>query len=186
MNPNVINVRRVPGRLCFNTTDLSIAYPHGGTGLGVIKELKVKPSKSYYPIKAEELGNEIVDYIDGGESWIIGCLLRSFDKDAILKLFPSAEIGSQTQEALIKHPAVNTAIRAGNLASTRGIKLLFSPDDTIRQPFVIFYNAIPLVDETAEMNLEVEIDWTIGMIFSGIRDSAGKVMAMGFKGDFSL
>jgi hypothetical protein len=184
VNPNIINIKRIPGKLCFNPTDLSLAYPHGGTGLGVVNSVSVKPYASYYPIKAEEFGLETVDYIFGGESWVLGAILRSFDADAIDKLFMG---GSKANAgALIQNPIGDTQ-RAGILMSAaNSIKLLFSPDDTIRQPFVIFYNAVPLIDETAEMNFELELDWSVGVLFAGIRDADNRIVAAGLKGDFVL
>lgn len=183
---NIENILRVPGRLCYNPTSLTTAYPHGGTGLGVVKTVRVKPYKVYHKITAEEFGSEAIDYVDGGESWILGAILRSFDKDALKLIFPSAVTGTITQEAVVAHPAADTAIRAGLLMSAKAVKLLFSPDDPARNPFLILYNAIPLIDESAEINLELDSDFTIGMLFAGIRSSAGKVMAMGLKEDLAL
>lgn len=186
MITTIQNVIRVPGRLCYAPADLSLPFPHGGISLGIIKSIVIKPYKSYHKITAEEFGNETVDYIDGGESWILGAILRSYDKNALKVLFPSAEEGAQTQETIIKYPATNTAIRAGQLMSAKAVKLLFSPDDTERNPFAIFYNAIPLIDETAEINLQLDIDWSIGVLFAAIRDSNGKAIVIGLKGDFTL
>ena len=186
--PNVVDIIRMPGQLCFGPTDLSLDFPHGGTALGVIKSIVAKPRQTYYNVKAEEWGGEVAETIKGGESWVLGGLLRSFDKDALRILFPASIEGAETQKTVIEHPAANTAIRAGNLLSASGIKLLFSPDDTIRIPFVLFRNAIPMIEETALMNIEIDQDWTVPFLFAAIRDSStpAKAVAMGFRGDFSL
>jgi len=181
---NVDKIIRVPGRLCYGATDLTAVFPHGGTGLGVIKSIILNPNKTYHKVRAEEFGSEVVDIIDGGESWVLGGILRSFDKDALKKIFPAAAAGAQTQETYIQHPS--SSVRSGSLMSASGIKLLFSPDNTNLNPFIIFYNAIPLVDDTAEMNMCISQDWSIGVLFAAVRDSNSKVMAKGFRGDISL
>lgn len=184
--PNARNIIRVPGSLCHTPTNLSLPFPHGGTALGIMKMPIIRPFKTYHKITAEEFGSEVVDIIDGGESWVLGAILRTFDKDAISKLFAVTGAGSQTQETYIQHPDTSGTIRAGTLMSTKGIKLLFSPEDTERHPFALFYNAIPLIEETAEMNFEISVDWSIAVLFAAIRDSNGKSVAIGFKGDISL
>ena len=186
MITSIQNVIRVAGKLCYNPTDLSLPFPHGGVALGIIKSILIKPYKTYHKITAEEFGSETVDYIDGGESWVLGAILRSYDKNALRVLFPSSSEGSQTQETIIKHPADNATIRAGQLMSTKAVKLLFSPDDTEKHPFAIFYNAIPLIEEASEINLQLDMDWSIGVLFSAIRNSSGKAVAIGLKGDFTL
>ncbi len=41
---DVSQVLRVPGRLCINPTNLATAWPHGGTGLGVVGSSVLEPT----------------------------------------------------------------------------------------------------------------------------------------------
>ena len=181
--PNVQNALRNKGNFCFNPTDLSLAYPHGGTGLGLINKVVVKPMKTNYMIRAEEFGNEVTDVIDGGQSWLITATLRSFDDNAISKIFPNTSIGSKSKTRVINHSG---AVRAGSLISSRSIVLIFSPEDIQRNPMVIFYKALPLIDETSEFNFNLDTEFALGVQFVAIRDNSERVEAIGKRDDLSL
>ena len=50
------NILRIPGRLCVGPTDLTTAFPHGGTALGVTRALEFRFGYRTYNATAEEFG----------------------------------------------------------------------------------------------------------------------------------
>ena len=180
--PNIDDILRVPGRLCIDPTNLAIAYPHGGIGIGVIRNILVKQASVSYSVTAEEFGKETVDMVYGGETWVLGAVLRSYDKDAIQKLFPNTSLGVSGQR-VISHPG---ATREGHLLSSRTVKLLFSPDDTTNHPMVLLHKAAPLVEETAEFNLSLAQELGLAIMFVGLRDASNRVIAIGIGSDLTL
>lgn len=184
--PKVGEVIRAPGRLCVNPTDLNLDYPFGGEDFGVVKSISVKPRHISYPITAEEYGNEIFDIVWCGENWLLGAVLRNYDPVAISKLFPNCFSGSQNNPVII-HNADDT-YRAGHLinGAGRGVKLLFVPDASSRDFFCLFYNALPLVEETAEFNLSLSVDMGLFVYFYAVQDEQKRIVRIAMKDDLVL
>ncbi len=181
--PDLGAVLHVPGRLCFNPTNLSTAWPHGGTGLGEKKQLVVKPMRSYSTIKEEAFGQEVIDVLDMGESWMLACIFRSLDGDMLGKAFPSTFTGTSSGLKGISYPG---SFRAGTLKSDSAFKLLFTPDDEDRHPWVYFPNTLMLVDESAELALDIPEELGVSAVFHATRDSTARVVIIGRKGDITL
>ena len=186
-------VRRIPGRLAFGCTDLTTAWPHGGTGLGSAFGATLTRFGGSYPVTIEAFGGEPVEYLEAGEVWGIGATLRTFNDDAVDTLFPNTAAGTMSDRQVVSAPG---SVRAGNWMSARAVLLVFTPEgathaksDTapdVDAPFVVLYNAIPLIDESAELALEQDVLFGIPCLFAGIRDSSGRVMKMGPRKDISL
>ena len=60
------------GKLVIGPTDLTAADPFGGTVLGYTRECFSQPGQISKAIVAEELGQQVVEIIDGGRSWVFG------------------------------------------------------------------------------------------------------------------
>ena len=157
------------GRLVKNPTNLALAYPYGGTELGLARDVVVVPSQLKVELTAEEFGRITVDVVDVGRSWVLGCNLRGWDNDAINTIFP----GVVSSGAGIKDTL--TAQRGGALLSSRSCKLLFVPDDTTNHRMVYLYRALPLVDESAELALQLANEHLIPCIFMAIPDTSGRI-----------
>jgi len=176
-------ILHVPGRLCFNPTNLSLTWPHGGTGLGLVKAISVKPMRTYEPIREEAFGQEVIDVLDVGESWILACVFRGLDDDALGKMFPSTGTGTSSARKTITYPG---SFRAGTLKSDSAFKLLFTPEDEERHPWVYFPNALAMVEETAELMLNIPDELGYPGIFYATRDSQARCVVIGRKGDITL
>ena len=172
-----------PGRLCHTPTDLTTAWPHGGTGLGTVKEIAIRPVRNFETIKEEAFGQEVIDVINFCESWVLACIIRTLDDDALGKLFPTTYTGTSSARKGLAYPG---SFRAGTLGSDSSFKLLFTPDDPDRHPWFYFPNVIAMVEESAEIKLENTDELTYPAVFYATRDSSARVMVMGRKGDITL
>lgn len=180
---DVRKVLRVPGRLCAAPTDLSTAFPHGGTALGIVRDLAFRPNLKQRRVTAEEFGGEIVETIIGGESCVLACVLRGMDNDAVTKAFLNTSAGSSSGDRTIQYPGSS---RAGTLGSSRSFKLLFSPRDTTNHHGLILYNAIPLVAESAELQLAIGQEMGIAVVFVAYRTSTPNLYQIAKLADMTL
>lgn len=186
-------IQRIPGRLAFGCSDLTAVWPHGGTGLGATKAVLFQIVSASYPVTAEAFGGEPVEYIESGVVVGLGCTLRTFEDDAVDLLFRNTAAGTQTQRQVISEPGT---VRAGNWMSGRGVLLVFTPEGMtqaqsatapdVDAPMLVIYRAIPMIDETASLDLERGQEFGIRVMFRGIRDSSGRVYKMGPRADISI
>jgi hypothetical protein len=176
-------VIRLGGRLCSGPTDLSLAFPHGGTALGMISEAIFQPNLQRAQITAEEFGGETVDVVVMAETVILGCLLRGVDSDAWTTVWEDTTAGSSSGEPVVDYPG---STRAGTLGSARAVKILYSPDDLQNDPAILLYSAIPILDETAELALSISQEMVVRVVFQGIRDGSGNVYQIGRLEDLTV
>lgn len=186
-------VRRIPGRLAFGCTDLTLAWPHGGTGLGSSEGCTLTRFGGSYPVTIEAYGGEPVEYVEAASVWGLGCVLRTFNDDAVDLLFRNTTEGAITQRQVVTEPG---AVRAGNWMSGRAVVLVFTPEGSTQvksatspdsdAPFVVLHAAIPMIQESAELRLEQDSIFGVPVLFAGIRDSSGNTMSMGPRVDLSL
>lgn len=179
-NPDVVNIRTLRGWLCKNPTNLSIPFPHGGTPIGLVRDGAFRPGIRTRIITAEEFGGTAVEGIYAGESCVLTCLLREFDEDAMVSVFPN-------YTTVVRYaPGDDRDVRPGNLSTDRKIALLFSPRDLDDNPFIILYVAMPLVQEAMELQLMLSTEATMAVMFQGIPDGAGRCYEMGDRTEITL
>lgn len=181
--PEVGNILLVPGRLAAGPTDLSLAWPHGGTGLGLVQDVVLRPARTMIFLREEAFGSEITEALDMGEAWILACAARTHDRDLLQRAFASTIAGASSEKRNVTYPGT---FRAGTLRSTATVKLLFTPDDPDRHDFVILYNAMPYLPPEAEVPLSRSVELTYPVVFQGIRDATDRVVRWGPKEDIAL
>ena len=189
-SPNVANALRVPGRLSYGATNLAADYPHGGTALGLTRQVAVKQFGRYVNITAEEFGSEVVDRLWTGDNWIMVAILEAMDNDAIRALFRNTTAGATSSDRVIVHPQTASPIRPGaSLATPNPLvftPLVFTPNDLRLNPMVVFFRALPEVPFDMSMELGLDRNLHIAMRFTAIRNSAGRSVAIGKREDLSL
>jgi hypothetical protein len=174
------NIFRTPGRLSYGATNLASPWPHGGTGLGIMRAKVLRPFRQSYVVRAEEFGMEPVERLELGFGWVLAAILRDYDADAVGAIFPNTSIGSSGRR-VIKHPGT-----AGPLGSARSVApLVFTPDDSAAVGFIM-YRALPEVDEGAELSLALSANTEIACVFTGIRDASNRVIQIGRLSDLQL
>ena len=60
---SVRDVLRVPGKLVINPTDITAAFPHGGTELGLTRDSEMRFGIKTELVHAEEWGNQPVESV---------------------------------------------------------------------------------------------------------------------------
>lgn len=179
---NIRKALRVPGQLCVGATNLAIAFPHGGTALGVKREMSLRAIPNVYLSRREGFGKQIVEGLHLGEAWSIAATFRTNDKDVLSTVFfgPSAGASGETR---VQYPGTS---KPGLRWSTRAVKLVFSPDDDTNHRFVIFYAAMPMPGESMELVHRLQEEQVLACAFIAIPDGSGRFVDWGKKGDVTV
>lgn len=170
------------GRLCIDPSDLSVAFPHGGTALGTVKNIAVADGHEYFDIEAEEMGVRYVESVQLQHFYVLAGIARGFDDDMIDTIQPNSATGSVTGKKIIQGLG---AKRAGALLSASSVVLFFSPDDP-RHRAAIFYKALPKIGAANELLLSVTDEADTTFAFLAIDDDSGKDVNIGRIEDLTL
>jgi hypothetical protein len=155
--PNVGSIICVPGTLSF-----------GGTVMGLLRDMVFDPHPIHRPIYAEEWAVN-VDSIYCGDRPIFKGVLRYPDSDA-MGAIPPAGAFSFAYNQSTSRPGTPQLSRAG--------VMIFTPTYS-GHPAVKLYNAIPMIEEAAELQLSMGEEWGAAVAFMGTPDSQGRVYAVG-------
>ena len=164
------NVGKLSAALEGQTYNFTTAYPHGGTALGLVRDIKLQRTEGRELIIAEEFGVEVVDEVYTGEAWLLAFALRGFDDDALGAIFPNTATGTLAKKKGIVYPG--TDVVPGNLRSGGAVKVLFTPDDTANHHAVYLPNAIPEIAEELEIPLGRSNELLVLCGFRALRDAA--------------
>jgi len=177
--PNLANLLSVPGQLCKAPTDLTAAYPHGGTALGAVKEIVAMPFYTTYRRYNQVFGTTVQTY-KTGEAWVLSALLREADSDTLSLIFGSRTANTKTvYEQDLWNDLPGQAIA--------DISLLFSPLDLERHPFVWLPRACPELDAQAELmhgRSPKRLEYPV--VFVATPDSSGVCYRWGYRGSMDL
>jgi hypothetical protein len=186
-------VRHVPGRLAFGCTDLTAAWPHGGTGLGVVHGLILTRYGTAYPATAEAFAGDPVEYLEPGEAWGIGGRIGTLDDDMLGKAFPSTPTGTISGHEYVTAPG---SVHGGDWMSSRSFVCVFTPEGAthaasataadVDAPFIVLYRCLPVMGDPLEITLNRKQDVSIRFAWMGIRDSSSRVMAFGRRRDLQV
>jgi len=183
-SPVVRNALHMPGSLITAPTSLSAAAPYGGTRIGLVRDMVFEFKAEKYEVRAEEWGNQVVDLVYGGSSPVFAVTLREFDNDAISAMFLDSAAGSVSGDRAINLRADYG--RAGTLASTKEVKLLFVPRAVLRQPSILIRAAVPAM--ATEMKLSLSMGEEIGLaaLWYARPDSSNRVATICKLADMTL
>ena len=184
---SVRDVLRVPGKLVINPTDITAAFPHGGTELGLTRDSEMRFGIKTELVHAEEWGNQPVESVYCGESAVFAAVLREWDNDALSNIFPNTGTGSVSGDKTILGRVDGVGVnRAGYLLSGKSFILLFSPKSVDRHPMVIIRKAIPMVEESSLLQLSLAEELGIAVVFQAIPDSSDRLYDVGKREDLTL
>jgi hypothetical protein len=173
------------GFLCIAPTDLTAAFPHGGTALGEVMDAEFRWGFRTSDITAEEYGGQVVGKTYSGESAVFACLLRGFDDDALSTIFPYTAVGT-VGHRVVKQDVVTNVTRPGAMLATRAVKLCFSPRAVDQHRFIVLHRAIPLPDASARLSMRLDDEIGIGVVFQALPGSDGRVYEIGLRKDVTL
>lgn len=182
--PRARSALKIYGKLVKDPTDLTAAYPYGGTELGLVGQIAIRPNNTSLPLTAEEWGDQVWDVLDGGTAFLLACTLRGVDGDAYSSVFLDTATGSPSGDKVIRFRADNG--RAGTLRSTLAMTLLFVPDSPLRHRAVIVRDAIPVVTADSEIAMNIDEEWVLKVVFHGRPDSSNRVAEIAYIKDLAL
>jgi len=162
--------RFVPGRMCLDPTDLTTAFPHGGQMIGSFSGLKLTITRRSEELTAEEYGGEVFESVITGMQFRIGGFARGYDADLLDTLFDdvTTTMGGNHKSPNIDYPGDT---REGRLGSAKNQKLLFAADNA-GDPSIIFYQAMPLIEEVAEMRMETKREYGYPVMWHATRHAS--------------
>lgn len=179
---NVRNIIRLPGRICYGATNLNAAFPHGGTALGICRDMVFNFGYKTDVATAEEFGGVVTKAYYAGEKPYMAAVLREFDNDALSKVFPNTSVGTVTQDRVVNLEA-DAGNRAGYDLTTGTYKLIFSPFAATRHPFIVIYYAIPALEESAQLNMSLTKEVGIGVVWWAGLNSGNQCYSIGKAAD---
>lgn len=179
---NPKDILLVPCELIASPTDFTTTSPYGGTRLGLIAEVDFQVAPQVYYARDEAWGGAITDGIVAAEPCALTCYLRTWDNDAIQKVFRNTTATGADGNRLIKHSlAAADSIRPGRLLSADGFRLAVCPLDPEHHPFLVIYNAVGVPEENARLRFSQAKAMEFPLAFRGIPDSAFKVYQFGYR-----
>lgn len=184
--PSTSKIFRFPGRLIKSPTSLSAVAPYGGTELGIARNMVFRLGIKTTPSQAEELGRTVAVTLVGEEA-VLACVLRTYDNDAISTLFPNTTAPTLGRHRLIDGRASGSGInRAGYNLAGKAVALLFVPKAVEEHPAILIYNAVPVIDEAAELQASIGAEFGIACMFKALPDSTGRDYSIGSLSDLTL
>lgn len=183
--PNSRSIIRVPGRLCVSPTDLTTAFPHGGTAIGNVRDVTFERRVKSIPIHDESMGTHRRNlYV--GESPRLILFLRGFDSDAISSFLPNALAGTKTGENMPEFvPTDTTKNLAGYWLDDQAVKVYFSPDSKFHKPGILLYNASPSVEESDRVQFENSKNLETALVLLALPDTSGRTYRVGKAADLN-
>jgi len=169
--PDSSKVQPIKGELILTPTDLTAAFPYGGTQIGSVRDHVFHAGPQYRGIHAEELGVE-VEHILTGEPTIFACVLRDYDDDALAKVWPqtTAPTGATASAGVLieSAPGIAGKKRPGQVMSDFEVKLLFAPKATETHYHILIYRAIPLIEESAQIEFGPNVEPGLAVMWKAI------------------
>lgn len=160
---DISEIARVPGRLAWNPTNLALTFPYGGTDLGRTVNKSFRVGRRQRRITAEEYGGDLTAAVVTGTSGVLVAMSMGYQDNA-WDLVLDSSTGSSSGKKVY-----DPSEQAGKRVA--GGVLLFVPDDVANHRALILYNAIPLIDESAELALRVRDRVALAMVFEAARVS---------------
>lgn len=180
------SIIRVPGDLIWNPTDLGSPTAYGGTILGTCRDKEFTPNPILRPIWNETAGT-YQDVIYGGERVTFRAVVRYPDSDLLLNtMFKAISSGSSGVNWLFRPGGTTANTRAGTSLGASSGKLMFAARARTDHPFIILYNAIPALDESARLQMSLGEEYGIACVWHGTPDSSGRVYGCGRRANLVL
>lgn len=181
---DVARILRAPGKIVVGPTNLSTAFPYGGTLIGLSRLCVLKPLGTNLRVVAEGLGGEPTDVLHSQNEYVFSCFLRGWDDDAVRFFWPdNYEVGAVSGHALQTIPGT---LMAGASMLSHALKVLYVPDDVVHVPSLLIYSGIPDWSDSAEMALQRREELGLPVAMDCIRDATGRILQLGMLADLTL
>lgn len=179
----------VNGKLAYGCNDLTAAWPHGGTGLGLVGSIYFQPPAGQVRLPAEEDGGTRAILYTGGDA-VLGASLEQWEDVAsggvLSTLFPNSEtVGTRT---VLHWPGADPDapdLPVGGLFPALE-PLVFTPTNVSEHPALILYKAVVCLEASTQLRLGSYRYLSVPFLVVGTPDDQGRVAAMGRLADLEL
>lgn len=183
--PNVRNIFRLPGRFVKSPTNLAADYPHGGTELGVARNMEFRPGIETQELIAEEWKRPI-GVVVTMERAVMAGVLRTWDNSLISSLFHNVQTDSFGEVGIVGQGQGAGINRAGYDLKEKGMVLFFSPHAVDDHRSIIFYNAVPVIEESMKLGLSIKEEFGVPFFFLAMPDRQGRDYKMDLRANLTL
>lgn len=135
----VEDVLNIPGRIALSPTNLTTAYPHGGTDVGFTGDVEYAPNYTYRPFLMREGGQSAFDVVEIPQDGMLTFLARQWDPDIQARIYPTTSTQTDGSEL-----ATLPGGKKNRFIGANGIKVVYSPLDSTK-PGILFYRAVPTI-----------------------------------------
>ena len=163
------------GRIAYGCTDLTAAWPHGGTGLGLVGEVAFMPPDGFYRLNRGESNSTETIVYTGGDA-VLGFRVRSWHEDAADGVL--AAIFQTTTTSNGKTLALWSQSDEGGEVASLG-NLVFTPNRPSEHPALILWSAKLELEAMARLQLSTMKWLTVPVLAVGVPDAAKRIAAMG-------
>lgn len=177
---DVANSLSVQGRLALNPTDLSKAYPHDGTDLGLLAGFELFEGKTEASIWSESRSG-VVDSVISNPSPTAIFFIKGFDNNAVDTFLYSRAGGSGAQ-------IIQARDNEHHLGSDSSFKILFSPRRTSIHPAVLLFSTFVIPPFSGKSSFSFNLKDQLGKMI-GLRiipNSDGYYWDIGMIADLTL
>lgn len=186
-------ILRVPGRLALDCTDLELAWPHGGVGLGPVVDIIAEPLGQPYPLTDEVRGNAPLGFLEPGGAWKVTAFARGWDLEVVKAAWANGAAGTVSGHGTV---IVGGSKPAGTDRTGDARLLAFTPEggegaldasvSEPRAPFWFFRSVFCAAQESAQLRYGWDEDFGIPLVFYSLHDSSGNTLHKGARGDIAI
>lgn len=170
-------VLRVGAQVCYGATNLALAFPHGGTSLGVIGGPPVwRLMRKHHEEKGadDRYAGQTTGLKFVGEMVVVGLNLKQWDLATIGAMTGGVKTVSAGPQ-LVDYEQATTPRRPGSDVPSIG-NLVVSPKNPTH-PALIIYDAYPITPDEEEMAFAAITELMLSLIFIG-RSSGTRMWSM--------
>lgn len=173
---DLTDILRQPGRFVVNPSDLSAAFPHGGTYLGSVRNgCAIEFPMPFVPlVHFSEAGTRPYgDFFRGWGEILIFAEIRQWNNDNLQLLFPGMTVVKSSGERAIQIPG---ALAVGPV-SGQEVTLLYVPFDTTGEDRTVLMRHVQPGLEAMTMELALLSETTLPVTFRMRDDPSPSVAA---------
>lgn len=174
---NSLNIRNVAARVVKDPTDLSAAFPYGGTELGLTMKNRFAPNIVTRETTREEWGGAAASAHYMSERGLLAMTLRDFDPDMVAAVFPNT--ASVNGHRVVRGSFASSVNLPGYDLAGLAAKILLAPLDPDAFEGVLLFNAVPVIDEDFSAEYGIGNEVGIGLSWLAMPDSTGRTWEMG-------
>lgn len=165
------------GRLAYGCSSLAAAWPHGGTGLGLVGGIFLSTPSLIASLPAEET-NSAVKVLSLGGDLAVTFTCRGWDNDALSVIFPNT--ATSNSHRVVSFPASTIGVAPTSLTN-----LVFTPNNPNHPGFVL-YSVAPVLEVNAQLYFSAYRYLEIPALMIAMPDGSDRLGKLGKFSELSL